>query len=163
VLIHWPARDEETGWPRRQSIDAIGGVTAGSATVVARFPRLWQLQGNAIARWSDGEPAAVEHAVGTGCIRDVAVLLDDASDLTLRPPFRRFVAELLAPCGGTRNFAPIDSSMRIALAGTPRLAPSTALRNLASESSRWTPWLLAVASLLLILELAVRRAERRLT
>jgi hypothetical protein len=162
VVIHWPAHDEETGWQRREPIDAIGGVVAGAAAVVARFPRLWILQGNAVARWSDGEPAAVEHAVGAGCIRDVAILLDDASDLALRMPFRRFASELLAPCGGARNPAPIDSTMRIALAGPPALAASVALRDLASETSRWTPWLLAIASLLLIAELAVRRTERRL-
>jgi hypothetical protein len=163
VVIHWPARDEETGWQRRDPIDAIGGVAAGAATVVARFPRLWHLRGNPIARWSDGEPAAVEHAVGGGCVRDVGVLLDDASDLTLRAPFHRFATELLAPCGGTRATSPIDSTMRVALAGTAGLAPSVSLRDLATETSRWTPWLLAIASLLLIGELAVRRTERRLT
>jgi hypothetical protein len=163
VLLHWPARDEETGWKRREAIDAIGGVTAGDATVVARFPRLWHLEGDAVARWSDGEPAAVEHAVGAGCIRDVGILLDDASDLALRAPFRRFAAELLVPCGGARATSPIDSTMRIALAGTATLAPAASLRDLATETSRWTPWLLALASLLLIGELAVRRTERRLT
>jgi len=159
VLVHWPARDSDA-WKRRPAIDAIGGVTAGAATVVARFPRLWVLEGRTIARWSDGEPAAVERATGDGCIRDVGVLIDDASDLALRAPFRRFAAELVAPCGGTFAATPIDSATRASLAGTGALAPAIALHDRAVASSRWTPWLLALAALLLIAELALRRPER---
>src|SRR6185503_6078213 len=86
VLLHWPASDSRADWTHRPSIDASGAVTANGATVVARFPRLWSLQGSTVASWADGEPAAVEHATGEGCIRDIAVLVDDASDVTLRTP-----------------------------------------------------------------------------
>ena len=114
-----------------------------------------------VARWADGEPAAVEHAVGAGCIRDVGVLLDQASDLTLREPFRRFAASLLVPCGGTRSSRPIDQTARAALAGSGSLArEQRRFRDRAAESSRWTPWLLALGALLLIVELAVRRPIR---
>jgi Aerotolerance regulator N-terminal len=160
VLVHWPASDADASWVPRASIDAIGAVTSGSATLVARFPRLWILDGTPVARWADGEPAAVERSMGAGCIRDVGVLLDQASDLTLREPFRRFAASMLAPCGGTRSSRPIDSSVRATLAGNGSLAPSSTLRDRATESSRWTPWLLALAALLLIAELAVRRSVR---
>ena len=160
VLVHWPASDADASWTPRASIDAIGAVTSGSATLVARFPRLWILDGRPVARWADGEPAAVERTVGAGCIRDVGVLLDQASDLTLREPFRRFAASLLVPCGGTRSSRPIDSTMRATLAGNGPLAPSSTFRDRAAESSRWTPWLLALGALLLIVELAVRRSIR---
>ena len=159
ALVHWPARDTDA-WKRRAAIDAIGGVTAGGATVVARFPRLWVLEGTGVARWSDGEPAAVERATGEGCIRDVGVLIDDASDLALRAPFRRFAAEMIAPCGGTLATAPVDSTTRAELAGTGLLAPAIGLRDRDVASSRWTPWLLALGALLLIGELALRRPER---
>jgi hypothetical protein len=160
VLVHWPASAADAQWAPRASIDAIGAVASGSATLVARFPRLWILDGRPLARWADGEPAAVERAVGAGCIRDVGVLLDQASDLTLRDPFRRFVASLLVPCGGTRSSRPIDSTLRATLAGNGSLASSSTFRDRAAESSRWTPWLLALGSLLLIVELAVRRSVR---
>ena len=160
VLVHWPATDNGTDWPRRQPIDAIGGVTANGATVVARFPRLWSPQGFAVARWADGEPAAVERALGDGCIRDVAVLIDEASDVTLRAPFRRFVTELLAPCGGVRATQPLSTEYVATLAGSGGLASARALGDGATGSSRWTPWLLAAAALLLIAELAIRRTVR---
>jgi hypothetical protein len=162
VLVRWPASDSSANdWPPSPTIDAIGAVTAGGATLVARFPRLWSLQGGrTIARWADGEPAAVEHAMGAGCVRDVAVLIDESSDVTLHAPFRRFASELLSPCGGSRATQPVDSSVIAALAGTGALAPAAALRDNANDSSRWTPWLLAAAALILIGELAVRRAAR---
>lgn len=160
VLVHWPERDGVAGWKHRASIDAIGGVSANGASLVARFPRLWVLEGDAIARWSDGEPAAVEHAVGNGCIRDVAVLIDESSDLTLRAPFRQFAAELIAPCGGALATAQVDSATRVSLAGGDALAAATSVRNRTIESSPWTPWLLALAAVLLLGELALRRTPR---
>jgi hypothetical protein len=160
VLVHWPARDNVAGWKRRASFDAIGAVTANGATVVARFPRLWQVEGDPIARWSDGEPAATESAVGAGCIRDVGILMDEASDLALRAPFRRFAAELIGPCGGAFATVPLDSTTRASLAGGPSLAAAADVRDRTIESSPWTPWLLALAALLLIGELALRRSQR---
>jgi hypothetical protein len=160
VLVHWPARDDVPGWKRREAMDAIGGVTANGATVVSPFPRVWALEGTAIARWSDGTPAAVERATGDGCIRDVGVSIDDASDLALRPSFRRFVAELVGPCGGARENTSIDEAMRVSLAGSGPLAAATSLRDRTAELSPWTPWLLALAALLLVGELAMRRTIR---
>lgn len=160
VLIHWPESDSSALWPRRAQIDAIGAVASVSATVVARFPRLWVLNGFAVARWADGEPAAVEHAVGNGCIRDVGVLVDKASDLTLRAPFRGFARSMLEPCGGARVTGAIGQATRDSLAGTGSLAAASKLRDRSVEASAWTPWLLGFGALLLIAELAVRRMRR---
>ena len=165
VLVHWPVSDSAADWQPRATIDAIGGVTSSSGTLIGRFPRVWTLSGRAIARWVDGEPAAVEHSVGRGCIRDVGIVFDPASDITLRAPFRQFVARLLEPCGGVRRTERADSAFIVALAGgsgLPRFAPATALRDPTTESSSWTPWLLGLGALLLIVELAVRRMDRRL-
>jgi hypothetical protein len=159
VLLNWPASDTSARWPRRLTIDAIGGV-ATNAVLVGRFPRLWMLTGHAIAHWADGETAAVEHETGDGCIRDVGVLIDDASDITLSGAFRRFAEPLLAPCGGMRDLTSIDSAMRASLAGAGSLAPAVAVRERSTESSRWSPWLFALAAALLIAELAVRRKVR---
>jgi hypothetical protein len=165
VLVHWPVSDSAADWQPRATIDAIGGVTSSSGTLIGRFPRAWTLNGRALARWVDGEPAAVEHSIGRGCIRDVGVVFDPASDITLRAPFRQFVARLLEPCGGIRRTERADSAVIGALAGgseLPRFAPATALRDRTTESSSRTPWLLGLGALLLIIELVVRRMDRRL-
>ena len=161
VLVHWPASDADANWPLRASIDAVAGVTTGGATLVGRFPRIWTLVGNSVARWVDGEPAAVEQALGRGCVRDVSLLVDESSDLTLRAAFRSLAYELLAPCQDRRVGAPLDSTVMAAIAGRGSLAPSTNLRDKTTEKSRWTPWLLVAAALALIAELSVRRTSSR--
>jgi len=160
VLVHWPASDSAADWPKRTSIDAIGGVASASGAIVARLPRLWVVTGRAVARWADGEPAAVERSFGAGCIRDVAVIVDPASDVTLHAPFRDFSRALLAPCGGVQAFAPADSATLLALAGTGPLAPTRVFRGSADESSRFSPWLLVLGAALLLVELAVRRSSK---
>lgn len=161
VLLRWPENDSIAHWARRETIDAIGGVNTSGGTLVGRFPRPWLMAGRAIARWADGEPAAVEHETGDGCVRDVGVLIDQASDLALRAPFRRFARPFLAPCGGERDLALADTGVRTALAGAGPLTPSSVLRDRATESSRWSPWLFALAALLLTGELAMRRTMGR--
>ena len=161
VLVHWPAADADADWPHRASIDAIGGVTAGKATLVGRFPRLWALSGRAVARWADGEPAAVEQPAGAGCIRHVGILIDESSDLPLRESFRSFANEMLAPCGGSRAASPLDSATVAAIAGAGPLASSSRLRDTTTATSRLMPWLLLAAALALIAELSVRRSASR--
>lgn len=159
VLVHWPRSDSAAIWPKRARIDAIGAATSPGGTVVGRFPRLWLLRGTAVARWADGEPAATEHAVGAGCIRDVGVLLDPASDLTLRAPFREFIMPLFAACGGGAATASLGAGALAALAGRGPLATTAALHAGIDQSSASTPWLLALGALLLIAELAARRTK----
>ena len=158
VLVHWPAADSAADWPRRANIDAIGGVTSATGTLVGRFPRNWALGGRAAARWADGEPAAVEIRTGGGCVRHLAILLDPTSDLTLREPFRRFAAALLEPCGGARSSRRVDDSTLARLAGTGPLAVADVLRGGEGRSSAFTPWLLVIGAVLLLVELAARRA-----
>jgi len=164
VLLHWPAADSSADWERRSTIDAIGGVTSTTGTVVGRFPRLWTLSGPTIARWADGEPAVVERITGQGCIRDVGIVIDPASDITLRSAFRAFAAGLLDPCGGARRLGRMDATALAGIAGigVSPLASAAAFRDRASGASRLTPWLLALAALLLLAELVFRRSERRL-
>jgi hypothetical protein len=161
IVLHWPASDSSAVWPKRAAIDAIGAVTSGTATLVARFPRLWVMNGHAIAHWADGEPAAVEHATGDGCIRDVGIVLDEASDVTLRSSFQEFARPFFGPCGGALDFSPLDASVNALFVGAGPLVSSTALVDKTTESSRWAPWLLALAALLLTAELAYRRAAAR--
>jgi hypothetical protein len=162
VLIHWPSRDENSRWPKRATIDAIGGVASSGGVMVGRFPRLWVLTGAAIAHWADGEPAAVERPSSAGCIRDVAVVFDPAGDATLRPSFRDLVTPLVGQCADARgDRVALDGSALASLAGAGPLAAGDALRDRRSEVSRWTPWLLFAGAVLLILELGMRRSGRR--
>jgi hypothetical protein len=163
VLVHWPSADSGAHWPKRATIDAIGAVASATGVVVARFPRLWALDGPAIARWADGEVAATERPLGNGCVRDVGILFDPSSDVTLRAPFRAFVRAMLAPCGGERAIVPVDASAMATLSGSGPLAAADALHDRDGESSAWTPWLLGAAALLLILELALRRMRAAVT
>jgi hypothetical protein len=159
VLVHWPATVASAAWPSRARPDTVGAVTAAS-TIVGRFPRVWSAEsliGRPIARWIDGEPAAVERATGAGCVRDVAILVDPAGDLPLRPAFREFLQSLLTPCGGPRAFAPLARGTLDSLAGTGPLVPASAVRDPHERSSPWTAWLLGAGALLLIVELGPRR------
>lgn len=160
AVLHWPGSDSAALWPKRATIDAVGGVASATGVVVARLPRLWSQTvaagGTVLARWVDGEAAASEHRVGTGCIRDVSVLVDPASDVTLRPSFARFVAPLVAACGGDRTSAHSAAAMHL-IAGTGPLATITALRGREALSSPATPWLIGLGVLLLGVELVARR------
>jgi hypothetical protein len=159
VLIHWPANASVARWSRRSSVDTVGAVST-SATVVARFARVWSpaaIAGRPIARWIDGEPAATEQAMGEGCMREVAIVIDPAGDLTLRPAFRSFIQSLLMPCGGERAAARLAPAMLDSLAGTGPLAAAMTLRDRHEVASPWTTWLLIAGAMLLIVELAVRR------
>ena len=101
ALVLWPAVE------RAARPDTAGGVAAGNSVVVAPFARTREPQpGKAIAQWADGRPAATEHAVGRGCIRDVAIPVDPVGDVALRASFRGIVDALTEPCGGARNFGP---------------------------------------------------------
>ena len=162
VLVHWPATAASASWPSRARPDTVGAVTAAS-TMVGRFSRMWSAQslvGRPIARWIDGEPAAVERATGAGCVRDVAILIDPAGDLALRPAFRGFVQSLLTPCDGPQSFAPLARATLDSLAGTGPLVPASMVRNPHERSSPWTAWLLGIGALLLIIELGARRQRR---
>jgi aerotolerance regulator-like protein len=162
VLVHWPRTslvDTNAGWRRRARVDIVGGVEAGSAVVVAPLVRRWQLDGRIVARWVDGEAAAVEHSVGEGCIRDVGIGIDPASDAPLRPEFSRLASALLAPCGGRRSWRAAPDSVLTRLAGVGALAPAQSFGHGAAARSPWTLWLVVAAFSLLLLEWAVRRSR----
>ena len=69
-------------------------------------------------------------------------------------------AELLAPCGAHGSVLPVSEASVATLAGTGGLAPARLLVDAKTASSRLTPWLLAIAALLLIAELAARRSTK---
>jgi hypothetical protein len=112
--------------------------------------------GRAVARWSDGAPAAVETPLGNGCLRTVGVGIPAAGDLPLRPAFQRVVRGLMAPCGVAISAAPADSATVARLIGSERLAAASALGGRGDRTSPLVPWLLGVALACALAELFVR-------
>jgi hypothetical protein len=161
VLVHWPVSVPE-GWPQRVHPDTMGAVVAGGAVLVANFERRAEppvREGRVVARWADGSPAATEQAVGSGCVRDVAVPFPSRGDLALGESARRFVRALAAPCGGARDGAPLGEARLGLLRGGERPDRARTAMPTQRSESRAVSWLLAAAALLLLLELFLRRAQ----
>jgi hypothetical protein len=163
VLVVWPADSASPpGWTARRP-DTAGAVMAAGAVVVAPFIR-WSVRAASgpplvVARWVDGEPAAVESPLGEGCIRTVTIPVPAAGDLVLDPRFGKLVRALLQPCGGGSDFRPIETAVRRRLAGTTQLLRAGAAGLAAAErmNTPWSKFLLMLALLLLGLEALARR------
>jgi hypothetical protein len=156
VLVLWPVRADA-------DVAAAGVVTLGRAPIplVAPLgrgdvPRT----GAVIARWNDGAPAVTEDALEGGCVRHVGVGIPLAGDITLRAPFVRFLGAMVDPCGGARTAPMVDSTMQWLTAAGPLASARALAAEAPAESNRLAVWLLAIAVLLLLVELAVRYRMR---
>jgi hypothetical protein len=157
TLVVWPRVLADMTWPRGPG-DSIGGVAAGGRAVVAAFPRpVLPPQGSVAAVWADGAIAATTTQVGTGCLKNVAIEIPAAGDLSLRPSFLNLVRTLLSPCAGEIDTARVSSATLDSLRGTSGLLPSV---NIAGSLDRKTPanrWLLLGAVIVFAIEPIVRR------
>jgi hypothetical protein len=182
VLVVWPDSGVPPGWTAGTP-DTVGAVMAGGGVVVAPFlrsvvarPRSGRGDPGGIASgpsdprndlvvawWVDGEPAAVETALGQGCIRTVSIPVPRAGDLVLDPRFGRLVSALTEPCGGAANYRPLDPVARARLAGNDRLLRTAAAGIVPAErmATPWSRWLLLAALLLMGLEAVARRKAAR--
>ena len=162
-LIEWPAQTRPRLATQRTVYDTVGGVMAGDAVVVATLGRQWtfppdSLRGaEVIARWVDGEPAAVEKPDGAGCVRSVAIPVTPVGDLVIRHDFVRFVASLSRPCSQVTSLIPADPDVIASLERKGGLAPRAAFQPLTDAHSELAPWLFALALAAAIAELFVRR------
>ena len=164
TLVRWPVNEAPTGWIARSPLDTIGAVVAGESPLVYPLERRWRLDPAApparvVARWVDGEPAAVERRAGQGCIRDIAVAAPIRGDVMLRPTFARFLAALVAPCQAAGGGPGLGASELAALAGRGPLAATRTIPAPDAVATPLVPWLLAVALVLALLELLVRRGS----
>jgi hypothetical protein len=161
--IEWPDTVRPRRAVARAARDTIGGVISGNALVISAFERRWMFPADSIrgtdvvARWIDGEPAAIETPSGTGCVRSVAVPVPAAGDLVIRKDFERFVAALSGDCASVTAAMPADDARVAMLAGTGGLAPREAFRPREDLRSALAPWLLGIAIVAAIAELFVRR------
>jgi len=175
VLVVWPALREVPGGWTRETVDTVGAVATGSAVVVAPFvrtvihrggiasgpsaPRDDSVSARVIARWVDGEPAAIEEARVAGCIRTVTIDVPVAGDLVLDARFAKLVAALCERCGGGMDLTPLDEAARAQLAGDSGGHHALAAGFAAPEQvpSPWSRWLLLAAVLLVAAESVLRR------
>jgi aerotolerance regulator-like protein len=166
ALIEWPASTRPRFAIQRAARDTVGGVSAGDAIVVSTFERQWvfpadSLRGaEVIARWVDGEAAAIEKPDGLGCLRSVAVPVSPVGDFTIRKDFIRFAAWLSRPCARITSMAPAEPGVVAKLEGKGGLAPREVFQPLNDARSDLAPWLFALALAAAIAELFVRRRTR---
>ena len=166
ILIDWPSSSRPRFAVSRNQRDTVGGVMSGESRVVSTFERRWifpadSLRGaDVIARWVDGEPAAIEKPDGTGCVRSVAIPVSPVGDFVIRKDFVRFVSSLSGACAGTKSLAPADPNSVAKLEGSGGLAPRTSFEPLTDARSNLAPWLLALALGSAIAELFLRRRRK---
>jgi hypothetical protein len=163
IVVSWPVSDRPPLAVLRATIDSPGAVVTRNAVVVAAFERRWSypvdsLAGaTVVARWVDGNPAAIEKSSGVeACTRSVAIPVTPAGDLAIRPELARLVRDLTAPCGDPMSTVPLQGNVLAALRGGPALAPASAFRSKSDITSPIAPWLLGLAILAAIAELLVR-------
>ena len=163
VLVTWPGDGRPLFAVTRGPVDQSGGILSGDVRVIAAFDRRWMFTndslraGRVVARWADGEPAAVEKRVGQGCIRSVGIPVADAGDLVIRPEFIALVREIVAPCGEPRSTRPLAATAIASLGGRGQLAPGDAFAARQDISSPLAPWLFGIALAAALAELLVRR------
>ena len=164
ATIEWADSSRGSTWIARTKPDSVSGIAFAGQAVIYPFERKWRLgaadkSARVVGRWIDGEPAIVERATASGCVRSVAFSLPARGDAILRPAFTRFVRDLSAPCQSADRTPPSPVVLE-QLAGSGGLAPTS---RIAPESARMTPlvpWLLAAALLLALIELLLRRVYR---
>ena len=166
ALVVWPASQEvPAGWSTRIA-DTVGAVVAGNAVVVAPFGRALRRDErgtHVVARWVDGDPAAIEEPLGAGCIRTVTIDVPAIGDLVLESRFADLVSFLVGRCGGEMDLVPLGAAAGARLAGafTTNRALAAGFPAPEQAPSRWAGWLLVVATLLIAAETFLRRRMAR--
>lgn len=163
VLIDWPAASRPERASARARVDTIGGVVSDSFIVVSALPRRWTFipdsirRAHVVARWTDGEPAAIEWNQDKGCVRSVAVPVNPVGDFPLQSSFGRFVSAMSAPCIGSGDVASATSARVASLTGSGGLASRDAFEPRGDVRSRLAPWLFGLGLVAAIGEMFVRR------
>lgn len=165
AVVDWPVSTRPQRAVQAAKVDTIGAVISGSSIVVSAFPRRWAFTPDSIrgarvvARWTDGEPAAIEWNQDKRCTRSVAVPVNPVGDLPLRASFTRFVEAMAGPCASDKVAASVSPTQMASLTGTGGLAPRDAFEPRDDVRSMLAPWLLSLGLVAAISELFVRRGR----
>ncbi|MEO6864827.1 MAG: BatA domain-containing protein [Gemmatimonadaceae bacterium] len=147
----------------RRRVDTVGAVVARGNVIVAPFERRWRFTADSlvharvVARWVDGEPAAIQRDSASTCVQSVAVPMDSSGDMLLRPSVIRFRAALAAPCRNEPSTS--DTAFANTLIGNGSLARTAHFPPWTGIDSPLAPWLAALAVALAIVEMVLRRAK----
>ncbi len=147
----------------RNRIDTVGAVIAQGHVVIAPFERRWRFVSDSldharvVARWIDGDPAAIEKDSASSCVRSNVVPVDSSGDLLQRPAFVSFRAVLMAPCGYSASQA--DTAARGMLVGTGMLARTAQFPTSMDVDSPIARWLAIIAIALAVAEMILRRSR----
>jgi hypothetical protein len=151
-------------WPRLQGVERVDGVHAGDFTAIGHFigPSSATDSGRVVARWANGTPAAWELTVGTGCLRSVGFDVPDTGDAVITPAFQRLLSILMGPCGGSSiGGVAQDSAVAALAAPSPGSSRVPAPLDESQGPNRLAALLMALATLLAIVELVIRRGRVR--
>jgi len=165
ALVDWPVNGRPRGAISRAHADTVGGVVSGASIVVASFPRRWIFPSDStrgaqvVARWVDGEPAALEWPQNSGCVRSVSVPVNPVGDLPLSTNFVRFVAAMSGICSSGVPYMAASPAELASLSGRGRLAPRDAFTPRDDVRSTLASWLLGLALIAALAELVVRRRK----
>lgn len=147
-------------WPRggAGAAERVDGVYAGGHTAIGHFiSGSPGDSGQVTARWANGDPAGRESSHQQGCIRTIGFDVTDAGDFVLTPSFQRLLSALLEPCGGSPSLDMAADSVLAALAAPPAKPPTAVASDEVRMPNRLAAGILALAVLLALIELRVRR------
>lgn len=167
ALIDWPVSSRPQGAVARLAPDTVGAVIAGDAIVVSAFERRWSYPADSIrnaeviARWVDGEPAAIETRRERGCARSVAVPVAAVGDLVISRDFTEFVSRITGSCIEATATAPAPPARVAALSGRGSLAPRSAFKPRPDVRSTLQTWLIGFAVIAALAEMPARRLSSR--
>jgi len=146
----------------RNRIDTVGAVVADGNVVVGTFERRWRFNGDSlkgarvIARWVDGDPAAIERDSGATCSKSILIPLDSSGDMVLRPGVAKLRASLSAPCYRAPS-SPDTALASIIAGGSGKLASTADFPAATDSASPISRWLIGLAIVLALAEMVLRR------
>ena len=148
----------------RNRIDTVGAVIANGNVVVGAFERKWHFTDDSLkgatvlARWVDGDAAAIERDSGSTCSKSVLIPLDSTGDMLLRPSFVKLRAFLSGPCELAIS-TPDATLASIISGGSGKLASAADFPAATDSASPISRWLIAIAIVLALVEMVLRRRE----
>ena len=136
----------------------MDGLHTEGATAIGHYIRIQAGDsGRVVARWVNGDVAARESTLRSGCVRTIGFDVPDIGDFVLSPSFQRLVSELVGPCGGRRVDGVVADSVIATLAALPGVAVRSPVPDESRAPNHPAAALMTLAVLLGIVELAARR------
>ncbi len=147
---------------QRNRIDTVGAVVANGNVLVGAFERRWRFTDDSLkgarvlARWVDGDAAAIQRDSGSTCRKSVLIPLDSTGDMLLRASFVKLRASLSGPCQRARS-TPDAALASVMSGGSGKLASTADFPAATDSASPVSRWLIALAIIVALIEMVLRR------